>query len=66
MKDINWTTECSAAFEEAKTALATASLLHHPSPKAATHLTVDTSDVTLGAKLEQMEKNSLLTLAFYS
>ena len=48
-KDITWTPQCAKAFEEAKTAPAEATLLHHPQPNAATSITVDASDVAIGA-----------------
>ena len=66
VRDINWTPECSSAFSAAKEALATSSLLHHPSPRSETHLTVDASDVALGAKLEQKEGKHFVPLAFFS
>ena len=62
VKDIVWSDACAAAFRSAKEALASVSLLHHPSPRAETHLTVDASDVAIGAKLEQREGKSAACL----
>ncbi|RUS70636.1 hypothetical protein EGW08_021603 [Elysia chlorotica] len=36
-KAITWTAECQAAFQAAKSALASATLLNHPDPKSETH-----------------------------
>ena len=66
VKEITWTDECAKAFSAAKEALAQAALLHHPSPSAETHLTVDASDSAIGAKLEQRHGNSIVPLAFFS
>ena len=52
-KEIQWSEQCGAAFKEAKAALAGATLLNHPSPFASTVLSVDASDVTVGADLSQ-------------
>ena len=65
-KDITWTPQCAKAFEEAKTALAEATLLHHPQPNAATNITVDASDVAIGAQLEQLHKGTWVPIAFFS
>jgi len=46
------TSECQRAFEEAKTAFSTETLLHHPKPVAKTTITVDASDSAVGAQLE--------------
>ena len=65
-KAITWTPECQIAFEKAKSALAQATLLHHPKPDAATSITVDASDVAIGAQLEQLQQGKWVPLAFYS
>ena len=65
-KAITWTPECQTAFEKAKSALAQATLLHHPKPDAATSITVDASDVAIGAQLEQLQQGKWVPLAFYS
>ena len=50
---IEWSPECQSAFLAAKSALATATLLHHPDSNAKTSITVDTSDRAVGGQLEQ-------------
>ena len=50
-KAIKWTLQCQIAFDTAETALAQAALLHHPRPNAATSITVDASEVAIGAQL---------------
>ena len=65
-KAITWTPECQTAFEKVKSALAQATLLHHPKPDAATSITVDASDVAIGAQLEQLQQGKWVPLAFYS
>ena len=52
-KSIRWTEQCEAAFRAAKDALVEATLLSHPNPFSQTALTVDASDVALGAELAQ-------------
>ena len=65
-KSIVWSPVCHAAFSESKKSLAAATLLHHPSLSRPMALTVDASDVTLGAKLLQMTGGSWMPVAFYS
>ena len=48
-----WTASCQQAFEAAKTALSEAVMLVHPQPHAATCITTDASNRTVGAVLEQ-------------
>ena len=47
---ITWTPDCEAAFASAKSALESATLLHHPHPTALTSVTVDTSDKAVGGQ----------------
>ena len=56
-KTLEWSEDCSKAFETTKNALAQATMLQHPSQAAETALTSDTSDVALGAVLEQRTGN---------
>ena len=51
-KTLLWTTELQNAFCNSKTALANATLLHHPRDQAPTALTTDASDTAIGAVLE--------------
>ncbi len=63
---LNWTPEMQSAFEETKQALAKATLLCHPDPKAPIALTTDASDFALGGVLEQKVKGHWQPLAFFS
>ena len=63
---IAWTTKCQLAFIEAKAGLASATLLHHPSPSEETRLTTDASGVAVGGKLEQEVKGGWALVAFFS
>ena len=56
--DGTWSSECNEAFSLAKNALASATLLHHPSGQAETRITVDASETALGASLEQRHGHS--------
>ena len=50
-----WTLQLQSAFESTKQALASATLLVHPSTMATTCLNVDASDFAVGAALEQFQ-----------
>ena len=63
---IVWSDQCQSAFEEAKSLLAVAMLLQHPSPSAETRVTTDVSGLAIGGKLEQMVKGSWRPVAFFS
>ena len=67
-KSITWDPACDAAFTASKEALAQATLLHHPSPFSETALTVDASDVAIGAELAQRSRGSSewKPIAFFS
>ena len=66
-KDNNWTEDCQAAFVDSKEALARATLLSHPSPSAATTLSVDASNMAVGAELAQLSATGKSQpLAFFS
>ena len=54
------------SFHDAKTALASATLLTHPRHNAPTSLTVDASDVAVGAVLQQLVHGSWKPLGFFS
>ncbi len=43
------------AFQDAKAALASATMLTHPQRNAPTSLTVDASDLAVGAVLQQLQ-----------
>ena len=55
-----------SAFQQAKTALATATLLVHPLPYAALALAVDASATHVGAVLQQLQDGVWAPLAFFS
>ena len=64
-KDIYWTPECQQSFEDAKTALPHATLLHHPRPNVKTSITVTASDTAIGAQLEQLRKGHWVPLVLF-
>ena len=41
-------------------------LLHHPDPSATTALTLDASDVAVGAELSQLQGSGWVPVAFFS
>ena len=61
-----WTSELDAAFRQSKEALTKATMLVHPGHEAPTSLTVDASDVAVGAVLEQLIDGVWKPLAFFS
>ena len=63
---IDWSPECQTAFEDAKEALNKAVLLHHPQMDAPTSLTVDASNIAIGAQLEQRHEKNWVPIAFFS
>lgn len=63
---IVWSDDCQQAFDKAKSALKEATLLHHPLPNAPTSLTVDASNVAMGAQIEQLQGHTWVPLAFFS
>ena len=50
---LEWTTETSEAFIKSKLALTNSTMLVHPSTTSPLQITVDASDITIGAALEQ-------------
>ena len=66
-KKIEWSAACDSAFNEVKRSLSDAVLLHHPNPFSSTSLTVDASEVAIGAELSQHgPDHSWKPLAFFS
>ena len=61
-----WTSKLDTAFKQSKEALANATMLVHPCHEAPTSLTVDASDVAVGAVLEQLIDGVWKPLAFFS
>ena len=66
-KKLEWSEACDAAFTQAKSALASAVMLHHPQPAAETKLTLDASDIAIGAELAQRDASGQWKpIAFFS
>ena len=65
-RDFQWTAQLQSAFDATKQALASATLLVHPSATATTCLTVDASDLAVGGVLEQFLEGNWKPLAFFS
>ena len=65
-QSIDWTPECQKAFETAKSALAEATLLHHPRPDVPISITTDASDVAIGGQVEQRLGGQWKPIAFFS
>jgi hypothetical protein len=63
---ITWTADCNVAFATAKTALATATLLHHPDLSVPTSVTVYASGAGLGAELAQLQAGIWRPICFFS
>ena len=63
---ITWTTNMSRAFSSAKTLLADATLLVFPRESATTSLTVDASEIAVGAVLAQLQDGFWKPIAFFS
>lgn len=63
---IVWTPEAQEAFKTCKQHLSKATSLAHPSLDAQLSLSVDASDVAVGAVLHQLVGDQLQPLAFYS
>ena len=61
-----WTSELDPAFKQSKEALAKATMLVHPGHEAPTSLTVDASDVVVGAVLELLIDGVWKPLAFFT
>ena len=63
---LTWSPEMISAFEEGKNLLSQAAMLAHPNPSAQVGLTVDASDIAVGAVLEQFVDGTWQPLAFFS
>ena len=61
-----WTPACQAAFIKSKQALQTLTLLAYPDPSALTSITVDASNVSVGAVLEQQLHGQWTPISFFS
>lgn len=63
---VDWSPDRICVFSVGKSALANAALLAHPSPSAEIALTINPSDVALGAVLEHRVSSIWQPLAFFS
>ena len=63
---LNWSTEMQTALETAKSALASAVSLVHPSPSAEVSLVTDASATHVGAVLQQQQSRNWRPLSFFS
>ena len=63
---VKWSTTMDKAFQDAKTALASATLLVYLRADAPTAVTVDASDMAIGRTLEQFTDGLWRPLAFFS
>ena len=63
---VEWDTLTTKAFADTKSALANATLLHHPEHNADIALMTDASDIGVGAVLEQQVGELWQPLAFFS
>ena len=64
-KPLVWTPAMTSAFLNSKSALASSTMLSHPVTDAAISLTVDASDVTVAAALEQRVDGTWKPFAFF-
>ena len=65
-KSLVWTPKRQTSFDATKSALAEATLLHHPRPGAQLALTTDASNTAIGGVLEQLGPQGWEPLAFWS
>ena len=65
-RNLVWNEVMTKAFQDTKEALAKATLLAHPRQNAQISLTTDTSDLAIGAVLQQSVNGCLVPLAFFS
>ena len=63
---VKWSTPMDRAFYDAKTVLASATLLVHPRQDAPMAVTIDASDLAIGGILEQFTDGLWRPLAFFS
>lgn len=63
---ITWTEEATQAFEDCKNQLARSTLLNHPKHGAQLSLSIDASDIAVGAALHQIVGDTIEPLGFFS
>lgn len=66
MRQIEWDTNLESSFENAKKAMAEATLLHHPSIDAKLSLVTDCSNIAMGAVLQEISADGPKPLAYFS
>ena len=64
-QSFKWSPDCQNAFEKAKSALAEATLLHHPCPAAPTSITTDASGTSISGQIEQRHGGLWRPIAFF-
>lgn len=64
-KHITWTLACQTTFGAAKSALAAATLLHHPAPDAPSRIVTDVSNFAIGAVFEQQQSGAWHPIALW-
>ena len=65
-KAITWSDDCQIAFDTAKSALASAAVLEHPTNGCKLAIIVDASDFAVGGSLDQFRDGSWHPLAYFS
>ena len=65
-KTVMWTERAQGAFQAAKEALATATLLSHPQPDAPLAIMSDASDIAVGAVLQQRIGDQWHPISYFS
>ena len=63
---LEWNIELDDAFQQARQALANATMLEYPDPHARLALTTDASDTAVGAVVEQFRHGQWRPLSFFS
>ena len=63
---IQWNSDATTAFQNIKDALANATLLVHPKPNAPVNVMTDTSDMAIGAVLQQFLDGKWCPLSYFS
>lgn len=65
-QSITWTKDCQQSFEVAKSSLASATLLGHPTTNGKLAITVDASARAVGGSLDELQNDQWRPLAFFS
>ena len=63
---LNWTSVMQTAFNAAKCSLSASATLAHPLPNSTIALTIDASDIGIGACLEQHTERGWQPISFFS